>query len=287
MFGIDLASVDDPGQPDWSKPQSLGLGFVFLRSNYGIVRDPFYASQGSRLKALKIPYGPYLFLCFPFKGRPAAQPEDQAHAMIQAVGARELGNLDFPPVIDIEFPGDGFADTGMMHAQAMDWIRRAYKVLKDKYGIAPIIYTSARVWQEDLGNPGAPDLIDSPLWLARYINNPRSTYILEPECSAPPIPEPWGDSDNWWFHQYQGDALHVPGMGSAADLSRFNSMKLGAKGKRVKWVQTRVGLTGKDVDGDFGPNTQQALEAFQKTNLLEETGEIDIHTFCALSWVKV
>ena len=38
---------------------------------------------------------------------------------------------------------------------------------RDYYGVAPIIYTSARVWQEDLANLPAPDLAESPLWLKR------------------------------------------------------------------------------------------------------------------------
>src|SRR5260221_4690776 len=241
MFGVDLASVDDPGQPHWDTSKMNGFSFVFLRAAWGAAPDVFYGPQISFLKALDLPYGPYLFLRFPFRGGTPAQPELQVQALIKTAG-----NLSpFPPVLDIEFPGNGFSETGLTHEQGLNWIRRAWKALKDHYGVAPIIYTSARVWIEDLGDPKTPDLVESPLWLARYALAARQLCQLTTNSPSPPVPSPWGttsDTDNWWIHQYQGDALGVPGFGCAVDLNRFNYMKIGAKGLRVKWVQKRLGL---------------------------------------------
>ena len=56
----------------------------------------------------------------------------------------------------------------MTAGQLLDGVREAWQTLRARYGVAPIIYTSARVWQEDLANLPAPDLVESPLWLARY-----------------------------------------------------------------------------------------------------------------------
>src|SRR4249919_1120856 len=99
----------------------------------------------------------------------------------------------------------------MTARQLLDGVREAWKTLRDHYRVAPIIYTSARVWREDLANLPAPDLVESPLWLARY---PfwKGTAVYDPRHFAggrlnPPVPPPWGDPTNWWIHQYQGDAV--------------------------------------------------------------------------------
>jgi GH25 family lysozyme M1 (1,4-beta-N-acetylmuramidase) len=279
MYGVDVASVDDPGQPNWQTARSSGLSFVFLRAAWGTSPDVFYGPQAPRLRALGILYGPYLFLRFPFKGSKPAAPELQVRAMIQVAG----NTMDFPPVLDIEFPGNGFADTGMTHAQAMDWIRVAVKALKDHYGVAPIIYTSARVIHEDLGDPNMSEFIDSPLWLAHYQLAARKPAVLDATPPAPQVPGSWGEG-NYWIHQYQGDALGVPGSGCAMDLNHFNSMKLGEKGERVKWVQKRLGI---QVDGSFGPATEKALEAFQSKNNLTIDGVIGPKTFAKLCWIPI
>src|SRR4029078_1259496 len=63
------------------------------------------------------------------------------------------------------------------------------------------------------------------------------------KLSPPPVPPPWGDSTNWWIHQYQGDAIRLPGFSTGnVDLNRFNTMLKGATGDRVKWVQRRLGI---------------------------------------------
>jgi GH25 family lysozyme M1 (1,4-beta-N-acetylmuramidase) len=277
MFGADLASVDDPGQPHWETAKASGLGFVFLRAAWGTLVDVFYGPQAPRLRALGIPYGSYLFLRFPFKGSTPANPELQARAMIQTAGNAP----DFPPVLDIEFPGNGFVDTGMTHAQALDWIRRAVKTLRDYYKCSPILYTSARVIHEDLGDPDMSEFVDSPLWLAHYQLAARKPAQLDAVPVAPQVPASWG-AGNYWIHQYQGDALGVPGFGCAVDLNKFNYMKLGESGERVMWVQARLGTV---CDGNFGLATELAVKALQAKNNLTADGVIGPKTFAKLCWI--
>jgi peptidoglycan hydrolase-like protein with peptidoglycan-binding domain len=139
------------------------------------------------------------------------------------------------------------------------------------------------VWYEDLGNLRAPDLVESPLWLAYYPfkkgpaqRGPHVTRV------NPPVPSPWGDATNWWIHQYQGDALRFPGFATGnVDLNRLHAIGKGAVGDQVKWAQRRVGMA---QTGRFDAAMQAALAAFQRRKGLAATSVIDPQTFAFLCW---
>jgi hypothetical protein len=59
----------------------------------------------------------------------------------------------------------------------------------------------------------------------------------------------------------------------------FVDLKLGSKGQKVKVVQSALKL--KD-DGEFGPATEKAVKAYQKSKGLPETGIVDQKTFKSL-----
>lgn len=225
-----------------------------------------------------------MFLRFPRKGSPApASPRDQAKAFLAAVG--RLDRSDLPGTIDVEFPGAGRSETGLTARQALDWVRAARNVVATQ-GAAPILYTSARVWKEDLDNLDAPDLVESPLWLARYYGDVRQPATLSAALFAdgrhdPPIPPPWGDHDNFWMHQYRGDALGVPGMSNTVDLNRFNSLREGTRGERVKWTQRRLGIP---PSGHFDDAMARAVIAYQRDHQLDPDGVIGPRTFARLCW---
>ena len=102
--------------------------------------------------------------------------------------------------------------------------------------------------------------------------------------AAPAVPPPWGDADNWWFHQYQGDATGFPGFtGGNVDLNRFNPYFTG-NGARARWVQKRLGVT---ADGKFGPVSKAALGAFQAARGLVADRVVGPRTFAYLAWQKV
>jgi lysozyme len=92
---------------------------------------------------------------------------------------------------------------------------------------------------------------------------------------------PWGDSTNWWIHQYQGDALRLPGFSGKVDMNRFNTMVKGATGDRVKWVQRRLDIA---QNGRFDDAIDRALRAFQKKKGLVSNGVVDLKTFVSLCW---
>lgn len=230
--------------------------------------------------------GAYLFLRFPHsKYNACPTPEAQAKAFILAVGKHDP--TDLPPSLDVEFPGSR-SETKMSAQQCLDGVRAAWRVLKDHYGVAPLIYTSARVWREDLCDLSAPDLVESPLWLARYPFKPGPA-VRDPKWFAggrnnPPVPPPWGDAGNWWIHQYQGDAVRLPGFPTGnLDMNRFNVTKPGDAGDRVRWVQRRLGVAQTKT---FDATTTAALQAFMRQKGLGGGPIIDPRVFAALCWSR-
>lgn len=284
MIGIDYGSVDGNKPPDWFRVRAAGVRFVIVRGAYGTTIDPHFQRDWHDIRREGIVRGAYLFLRSPRKGQPTPPtPERQAKALIQALGM--LHPTDLPPTLDIEYPGDGRRDTGLSAAQCLDWARVAWQTLRDAYGVPPLIYTSARVWKEDLQNLPAPDLASSPLWLARYPFKTRIAAVTHratvSQLAWPPVPPPWGDATNVWIHQYQGDATHLPGFTSTVDLNRFRVMRVGSAGDRVKWLQGRL---GRERTGVFDDLTEAAVKSLQRKYKLDEDGVVGPATFAPLCW---
>jgi N-acetylmuramoyl-L-alanine amidase/outer membrane protein OmpA-like peptidoglycan-associated protein/GH25 family lysozyme M1 (1,4-beta-N-acetylmuramidase)/subtilisin family serine protease len=286
FLGLDDGDVDENRNPDWNKAKVEGpISFAIIRAHTGWRADFVFKREWPRMKDAGIVRGAYLFLSFP-NHKYSAKPPDplaQVEGFIRTVG--DLEESDFPPSLDVEFPGNWTA-TGMTQPQLLDKVRVAWRALKEHYKVAPLIYTSARVWREDLANLPAPDLFESPLWLTPYPFGIHGPAVRDPQAFAPggrykppPVPKPWGDG-NWWIHQYQGDAQGLPGF-RQVDMNRFNPMTLGATGERVKWVQRRLGIS---QSGSFDAATQDALRAFQDKRRLAANGEVDPRTFAFLCW---
>jgi lysozyme len=287
-FGIDTASTDDNLKSDWALAKArVPLELAIVRANQGTAPDPHFRHHWPRLKAAGLVRGAYLFLRFPHprRDRPAS-PVAQARAFIATVG--NLDQSEFPPSLDVEFPDPGRKATGMTARQVLDGVRAAWRVLRDCYGVPPIIYTSRRVWCDELDNLPAADLVESPLWLTPYIERRRRPAIYDPRRFAggrcnPPVPSPWGDPTNWWIHQYQGDATRLPGFRGIVDMNRFNVAVKGATGDRVRWLQRRLGIP---QSGVFDAGTERALRAFQTSKGITADGVVDPRTFAYLCWSR-
>jgi len=292
ILGIDSSSVAGNKKIDWVQAKAQGpLSFALLRSNYGTMSDPQFSKEWPRIKNAGIVRGAYMFLQFPRKGRvKCASPQDQAQTMVDALkDAQE--EFDLPPVLDVEFPGDGRIETGMSPDECFNWVDAAYAVLEQ---IAPnvMIYTSARVWRDDLKNiePSSP-ILESPLWLARYFFKAGPARREGMFGQPPPVPQIkgrngliwWGDEDNWWIHQFQGDAVDFPGFSGKVDLNKFNPLTLGARGARVQWVARRLGRTG----SAFTIDLVDAVRQFQTTNKLLADGVVGPRTFARLAACSV
>lgn len=286
FLGLDTFGLDGNKIRDWSKAKAeVPISFAFFRANYGAFKDTMFVREWPKIKDAGIVRGAYLFLRFPSpdvdrKYGPCPSAEKQAQAFIDTVGKPEQGDL--PPSLDVEFPG-GRSATGMSAQQCLERVRIAWKLLRNYYRTAPIIYTSERVWREDLNNLPAPDLVESPLWLASYpFKKGLAVRGLTVTRFSPKVPPPWGDRTNWWIHQYQGDALRLPGFATGnVDMNRFNPMARGATGDRVKWTQRRLAIP---QTGTFDAAMETALRQFRRKHGLPDDVIIDPRTFAFLCW---
>ncbi|HWN69174.1 MAG TPA: GH25 family lysozyme [Haliangium sp.] len=298
IVGVDYASVDGNRPPIWidakraCAEQGSSLGFVVFRGAWGTFADPVIGRDWVNAGAAGLVRGAYLYLRLKPDIVAKMSPEDQVHAFADNVGA--LYDEDLIPTIDVE-------DTAASPAVELDLVSRAWEAMRSIYRAAPMIYTSARVWKEDLKNLPAGAMRASPLWLAKPWPWPTHAKArLDPTPFAkgeldPAVPPSWGDNGNWWVHQYQGDAFPMSGFTNTVDLNRFHVMRQGERGDRVKWVQRRIfGADSNhycaagnptDIDGVFGPSTLAAVKTFQTLHLLAADGVIGPKTFAALSWV--
>jgi GH25 family lysozyme M1 (1,4-beta-N-acetylmuramidase) len=288
VLGLDTYEGDGNKNRDWVRARTEGpISFAIIRATWGVWADTAFPIEWPRIKDAGLVRGAFLFLRFPNpdvdkKFGASPDPIAQANAFTKTVPLSMLNQSDVPPTLDVEFPG-GQSKTGMKVQQCLEQVRSVWKVLKNYYKVAPMIYTSERVWREELSNPKAPDLTESPLWLKHYPfkKGParRDAAVIR---SDPPVPVPWGDPTNWWIHQYQGDAIGLPGFAPGnVDMNRFNAMEKGATGDRVKWVQRRLGIA---ESGTFDGATETALSALQRRIGLAVIPTVDLRTFAHLCW---
>jgi GH25 family lysozyme M1 (1,4-beta-N-acetylmuramidase) len=289
-LGIDFGRTAGNGAIDWSKAKAAGCQYAFFRATFKTWTDPTWKREAGRAREAGMIVGAYLF---PVMDVIAPPPEEQVAAFWKAVGP--LGPGCFPPVLDVEFSSLGIAKTGRTQADLLAWIRTAVAALKKSYGVAPMIYTNARIW--DGRDPDSlnihelgvlvPEIPECPLWASHYpfpSNIKAVTAKATVDAIQPPLaPKAWLDPANVWIHQYQGDAREFPGCSGLVDLNRFFDLSRGARGERVRWLQRMLKIS---VDGDFGPITQRAVLDFQSAHQLAADGIVDPRTFARLCWTK-
>jgi GH25 family lysozyme M1 (1,4-beta-N-acetylmuramidase) len=279
LIGIDYASVDGNRPPDWDRAkaacereQSM-LGFVILRGAFGTSPDMTVGRDWKRAQEAGLTCGAYLYL----RMRSNMPPEDQVHVFADNVGA--LTGADLPPSLDVE-------DTGLAPQAELEFLHRAWIAMYDIYRAPPMIYTSARVWHEDLQDLPAGEMADSPLWIAKpwpfaIRTRPQlAGAVFDSGRYEPVPPKSWGWG-NWWMHQYQGDAVWLDGFSSTVDLSRFQLMRKGESGIRVAWVQRRLGWP---VNRTFDDAMEKRLRAYQLQQSLVADGVIGPKTFARIAW---
>lgn len=294
LLGIDYASVDDNAPPNWAlakQPSADGsrLAFVIARASYGESVDQTFVRDWAGIKAAGLVRGSYLYPVYEDRqGRPVSVSAqvDTLEIAINAAGGLDAGR-DLPPALDVESVGSPMQH-GCTAVEALAWYRELWVAMRESFGVAPMIYTSGRVWSEDLDNLLAPDLATSAAWLAKpwpwKIHTTAQRDVSKAFSGGaydPQVPLPWGGG-NWWIHQYQGDAISWPGFTSTVDCNRFNLMRPGERGSRVSWVQRRVGAT---PDGDYGPKTEAAVKMFQAKHGLAADGVVGPLTLAPLCWM--
>lgn len=283
--GLDYASVDGGAVPNFTAAKAAGIRFAIPRAIYGrrvknqtdkapVFIDPVWGRDKDAIEAAGLKRGAYLFLCYEKPGVQTPSPEIQVQAFADYVNLDP--KVDFPPWLDVEE-----AAPTMTAEQMYDWTLRAARKFVELYGVWPGIYTSARVWTENLKSHSPGPLLNCPLWLAKPWPWLTKTPIhLDGAAAYMPklIPE-W--SNQWFVYQYQGDATQCPGFTSTVDANRFRVFGEGSKGAHVAWTQKRLGIT---ADGIFGPKTKAAVVELQKENGLAADGIVGLDTFAPLAW---
>jgi peptidoglycan hydrolase-like protein with peptidoglycan-binding domain len=296
---IDYAGVDENGPPDIAALKEQGIKGAIIRADYSAWKDDTFKRDASRFLDAGMILGAYSFA---LHGRKVASHEAEAAAFGAETDFIYRGGYQvLPPMVDYEIP-KGNASTGLSTAELLSSLVASVAAYRTEYGVDPILYISGRVYNttdtDCLGGPKAgPELTECPLALAHYIyKTGQATWFKDP--GAPPtIPNPWQDlnlktgvlpnnavGDNYFFHQYQGDCRGIKGI-RQADVNLFHPLKRGAYGKRTAWVQRRLG-GGINVDGSFGPVTEEAIKDLQADHRLPVNGRIDLSTFEVVSWRK-
>ena len=286
-IGIDYASVDGNQQPDFRAAKAAGVRLMIPRAVYGrrvqgqeskapVYLDPVWARDKDAIRAAGLKRTAYLFLCFPKAGATTPDPEVQAQAFVDYV--KLTPSVDFVPMIDVEESAPN-----MTGEQMYAWVLRAVEKLREAYGAWPGMYTSERVWTENLHSHSPGPLLNCALWLAKPWPWLTKTPIhLDGAPAYQPTLIPEFGSNNWWLYQYQGDAIDCPGFTSTVDASRFHTIGKGAKGANVVWMQKRLGVT---ADGVFGDQTEAAVKALQTQYKLSADGIVGPDTFAPISWL--
>jgi hypothetical protein len=164
QLGVDYASVDGNGPPNFARMKGAGTTFVILRKSYiltdvrhgqiHLASDPTYARDAAHARAVGLTVGAYGFFSFA-KGAPSAV--DQIASLLGSPGDVVPGK-DLPYCIDVEFPGRGIQDTGRTQAEVFATVLDLVREVRRQTGILPLLYTSHVEWHDDngLGGPDSP-----------------------------------------------------------------------------------------------------------------------------------
>lgn len=288
-LGVDFASVDRNSPIDWARARMAGCRFAIIRAGFGSWTDPAFKAEADRARAVGVIVGAYLM---PAYGRGSVPVSAQVQAFRRAV---DLKQGDFPPALDVEFSG-GTARTGRTRRELLELVRDFVLEMRSVFGVAPLIYTSARVWDgedadslnADASNVDLSALRDCAPWLARYpynyklpaVGDDASEKLTAERLPMPPVPKLWG----WCaIHQYQGDARGFGGAIGQCDMNRMFVIAPGATGPAVAWAQRRLGMA-EGTPGVFDKVMGASVDAFQRSAGLAADRVIGPTTFSHLAW---
>ena len=246
IFGIDTASVAEQ-EPGLGKAKATGpISFAIIRSNYGTTTDSrlrarVAEAEGGRPGARRVSV-------------PAIPAREQAGALARGAGGggdryhrrsrRRRPSAHGRRRVSRQGPReDGPVRAGVPGRC------RAPPARGDEghYGVDPIIYTSARVWRDDLRTPPADD---SPAARSGWRATPSSRAPQGADAAVfadgkldPPVPPP-GRRRQLVDSPVPGRRGEVSGIPERQRRHEpLQTAFKGARGARVKWIQRRLGIT--------------------------------------------
>ncbi len=191
-FGFDISHYQNVEDIKWDSlsigNRTIPLKFVVLRATMGNrSKDKNFDEFWSLAKQHELIRGAYHFY------RADEDPVKQANNFLESV---KLEEGDLVPILDIEkIPHRTSKEDFVKNLKI--WL----KIVEDKYGEKPIIYTYYFYYRDNLKG----EFDDYPLWLANYNN----------------VMQPTPDDDEWKFWQFTEKGI-VYGINSKVDLDVFN-----------------------------------------------------------------
>ena len=193
--GVDVSSYQ--GTIDWAVLSEQGISFAFIKATEGSgFTDPNYSVnlQGAVDSGLRV--GSYHFFSFDSSG------ETQARRFISAVPKTDHM---LPPVIDIEFYGGNEANPPDA-ATVREELETMIGMLKEYYGLNPILYATEKSYEHYLAN----NFIGNDIWIRNVFTSPSLS-----------------DHRVWTFWQYSDKAVlnGYHGTEKAIDMNVFCGSK--------------------------------------------------------------
>ncbi|WP_430614237.1 glycoside hydrolase family 25 protein [Flavobacterium sp. JP2137] len=188
VFGFDISHYQ--GNLDWEQVDAINsefsLEFVFVRATMGRDGvDTAFLKNWRSARANSFIRGAYHYY------RPNENSLEQAQHFIRTV---QLGEGDFPPVLDIEeLPKNQSMDS------LISGLKRWMQVVENHYGVQPILYSGEHYYNKHL-QQAFPDHI---IWIANY------NFFVE------------NIKPNWHFWQFTEKGI-VSGIATPVDVNIFN-----------------------------------------------------------------
>jgi peptidoglycan hydrolase-like protein with peptidoglycan-binding domain len=208
----------------------------------------------------------------------------------QASYAHSVVGSDVPLMIDVEptYNADGTIATDPQISDAVDFVNQ-YRALG---GIVYLLYLPHWYWEDNLGQASLAPLNDLGMLL---VSSDYTSY-----SDTGPGWDPYGGMTPliWQYtssatlngrtvdmNAYQGSEADFEAQVTGAQADTTPTLQEGDTGAAVKTLQTRLNVWGATltVDGDFGPATLAAVEAFQTKEKLTVDGIVGPQTWAALN----
>ena len=94
-----------------------------------------------------------------------------------------------------------------------------------------------------------------------------------------PAATPGGSEDDLMQQPVAQNAASQAATANAQDFTLTGNLRRGSRGPEVEQLQRALGFQGADVDGQFGPRTEQAVRTFQQNQGLQVDGIVGRQTY--------
>lgn len=286
MIGVDFGAIDSNRNPDFNAAKSAGVGFCIrkaFQAPYG--EDAGFVEDWKKMLAADVVRGAYVFPDVRAAALPASQQVALFFDVVTKAGGMRPGDL--PPAMDVEFPG-GKLPRAIPEIVAV--LEEFATAMRDAFGMWPLLYTSARVWDgtdtDALRGPASWLPQRCPLWVKTgYVHHAGAHISVTSPTGRPRLPNAWVSlpSPGAWVHQWDGDQRGLAGFTSTVDVNRALILSADSNyldAQRVSWVQRMLSL---EVTGRWDATLDAAVRALQASAGLDTDGVIGVRTFAHLA----